>query len=82
MRPDGQLVCLDLDGNEVWTSTGAYKFGLGPYTIVGSLIYVMDDSGLLSRVEATPDEFRLWDQNQVFARTRFMGADRLRFPAG
>lgn len=65
VRPDGQLVCLDLDGNEKWTSTGAYKFGIGPYAIVGSLIYVMDDEGLLSRVEATPEAFRMIDQTQV-----------------
>ncbi len=65
VRPDGQLVCLDVEGSIQWTSTSAYKFGMGPYIIVGSLIYVMNDSGLLSRVEATPDEFRLLDQTQV-----------------
>ncbi|MEW6236662.1 MAG: PQQ-binding-like beta-propeller repeat protein [Candidatus Omnitrophota bacterium] len=65
IRPDGMLVCLDLDGNEKWNSTSAYKFGLGPYTIAGSLIYAMNDNGLLSRVEAAPDGFRLWDQTQV-----------------
>ena len=65
VRPDQQLVCFDLEGNEKWASTSAYKFGTGPYTIVGSLIYVMNDSGLLSRVEATPEAFRLLDQTQV-----------------
>ncbi len=65
VRPDEQLVCLDLEGNEVWTSTSAYKFGLGPYTIAGSLIYAMNDTGLLSRIEATHEEFRLWDQTQL-----------------
>lgn len=65
VRPDGMLVCLDLDGNEKWNSTSAYKFGSGSYTIAGSLIYVMNDNGLVSRVEATPEAFRLWDQIQV-----------------
>jgi len=65
VRPDGQLVCLDLEGNEVWTSTGAHKFGLGPYAVAGDLIYVMNDHGLLSRVVADPDTFRLVDQTQV-----------------
>jgi outer membrane protein assembly factor BamB len=65
VRPDGQLVCLDFDGNEKWASTPAYKFGLGPYMIAGSIIHVMDDDGLFTRVEATPDEFRLIDQQQV-----------------
>ncbi len=65
VRPDGQLVCFDLEGNEKWTSTSAYKFGMGPYAIVGSQIYVMNDSGLLSRVAADSKEFRLLDQTQV-----------------
>jgi len=54
VRPDGQLVCLDLDGRVVWTSTSAQKFGLGPYIIADGLIYVMNDSGLLTMAEATP----------------------------
>ena len=65
VRPDGQMVCLDLDGNEVWASSPAYKFGLGPYMVAGPYIYVMNDEGLLSRVEARTDEFRLVDQTQV-----------------
>jgi outer membrane protein assembly factor BamB len=54
VRPDGQLACLDLEGKIVWTSTSAHKFGLGPYTIANGLIYVMNNSGLLTLVEATP----------------------------
>ncbi len=65
VRPDGQLVCLDLDGYEKWTSTSSHKFGLGPYVVAGDLIYVMNDSGLLSRVEATPLAFRLEDETRV-----------------
>jgi len=54
VRPDGQLTCLDLNGQVVWTSTSANKFGLGPYTIVNGLIYVMNDNGVLTIAEATP----------------------------
>ena len=54
---DGQLNCLDLDGKVVWTSTSVHKFGLGPYTIANGLIYVMNDSGLLSLAEATPNGY-------------------------
>jgi len=54
VRPDGQLTCLDLDGRVVWTSTTAHRFGLGPYTIANGLIYVMNDSGVLTVGEATP----------------------------
>ena len=34
-----------------------FKFGLGPYTIANGLIYVMNDSGLLSLAEATPNGY-------------------------
>jgi outer membrane protein assembly factor BamB len=53
VRPDEQLVCLDLEGNVVWASGSTHKFGLGPYTIINGLIYVMDDHGLLTVAEAT-----------------------------
>jgi outer membrane protein assembly factor BamB len=53
VRPDEQLVCLDLDGNVVWASGSTHKFGLGPYTIINGLMYVMDDHGLLTLVEAS-----------------------------
>jgi len=56
VRPDRQLVCLGLDGNVVWTSTSANKFGRnsGPYAIVNGLLYVMNDKGDLTLVEASP----------------------------
>jgi outer membrane protein assembly factor BamB len=54
VRPDGQLTCLEPSGEVAWTSTSARKFGLGPYIIAGGLIYVMNDSGLLTMAEATP----------------------------
>lgn len=56
VRPDKQLVCLGLDGNVVWTSTSANKFGRngGPYAIVNGLLYVMDDEGEMTLAEASP----------------------------
>lgn len=54
VRPDEQLVCLDLEGNVLWTSDSTHKFGLGPYTIINGLLYVMDDHGKLTLAEATP----------------------------
>jgi outer membrane protein assembly factor BamB len=54
---DEQLNCLDLDGKVVWTSTSTHTFGLGPYTIANGLIYVMNDSGLLTLAEATPSGY-------------------------
>ena len=56
VRPDRQLVCLGLDGNVVWASTSANKFGRngGPYAIVNGLLYVMDDHGEMTLAEASP----------------------------
>jgi len=56
VRPDRQLVCLGLDGNIVWASTSANKFGRnsGPYAIVNGLLYVMNDDGVLTLVQASP----------------------------
>ncbi len=57
VRPDGQLVCLDLEGNVVWASTSANKFGSGPYTIVNGLLYLMDDSGVLTLARMDSSEY-------------------------
>jgi outer membrane protein assembly factor BamB len=48
---DKQLICLDLQGKPVWTSTSANTFGSGPYAIAGGLLYVLNDSGILTLVE-------------------------------
>jgi outer membrane protein assembly factor BamB len=57
VRPDGQLVCLDPDGHVRWTSSSAHKFGMGPYTIINGLIYVMNDDGYLTVAKATPEAY-------------------------
>jgi outer membrane protein assembly factor BamB len=53
VRMDKQLVCLDLTGQVVWTSTSANKFGHGAYMIANGLMYVLNDSGVLTLVEPT-----------------------------
>jgi len=65
VRTDGQLACLDLEGNIVWTSTSANKFGSGPYTIARGLIYAMDDKGKLTLVRADPSGYVQLAQAQV-----------------
>jgi len=62
---DKQLVCLDLEGNEVWASGSQHKFGLGPYMIADGLIFVMDDAGLLTLAEATPEGYKQLAQAKV-----------------
>jgi len=64
-RPDGRFVCLDLDGKVVWTSEPGTNFGLGPYLLASGLFFVMDDSGKLSLIEATPAQFSLLAQAKV-----------------
>jgi len=63
-QKDQKLVCLDLDGKEVWNS-GREKFGSGPYLIAAGLIYVLDDSGVLTLAEATPEGYHRLAQAQV-----------------
>lgn len=58
VRPDQQLVCLDLDGNIKWTSSSSNKFGLGAYTIINDMIFVLDDDGHLTVTKAAPDAYK------------------------
>jgi outer membrane protein assembly factor BamB len=64
-RGGGQLVCLDLSGNELWNS-GADRFGHGPYLIADGLIFVMDNRGQLTMAEATPTEYKRLARCNVF----------------
>ena len=65
VRMDKQLVCLDLQGNVVWTSTSANTFGSGPYTIADGLLYLLDDSGVLTIVEPSPAGYNQLAQAEV-----------------
>jgi len=65
VRPDKQLACLDLDGNLIWTSGNAHKFGLGPYMIANGVLYVMDDDGRLTMTPAAPTGFAPLDDAVV-----------------
>jgi outer membrane protein assembly factor BamB len=60
----GQLLCMDLDGNEVWNS-GDLKFGHGPYMIADGMVFALSEGGLLAIIEATPEGFQLLGQAQV-----------------
>jgi outer membrane protein assembly factor BamB len=55
IRPDRELVCLDLDGNVTWSSSRTNRFGaqgLGPYSIADGKIYILDDEGTLTLAQA------------------------------
>lgn len=51
-----KLVCLDLKGRTVWTSS--QRFGLGPYLLAHDKLYILDDEGILTMVEATATGYR------------------------
>jgi outer membrane protein assembly factor BamB len=74
VNADMELACLDLNGNVLWTSTSTHKFGRGPYVIADGLIYVMDDDGVLTMVEATPDGYKQIAQAKVLEGPDAWGA--------
>jgi len=65
VRPDKQFVCLDPSGEIVWTSGTENTYGLGPYMVVNEMIYVLNDDGVLSLIEATPQAFVPLDTAKV-----------------
>lgn len=56
--PDGRLVCLSLDGKQVWNSGARNRFGLGPFMIADGMIIVLHENGTLAFVEATEAGFK------------------------
>jgi outer membrane protein assembly factor BamB len=65
IRPDGQFVCLGADGKVVWSSGPGRVFGLGSFMIADGLIYVLNDSGTLTILEASPDKCSVLAEAQV-----------------
>ena len=57
--------CLGLDGKPVWSSGPAHRFGLGSYIIADGIIYVTDDEGVLTMVEATSEGYHQLDRAKV-----------------
>ena len=56
--PKGDLVCLDLTGRRVWSSGRRKRFGRGPSIIANGLLFLMNDTGVLTLAEATPSGYR------------------------
>lgn len=65
VRPNGEMVCLDTDGNIQWTSGSENKFGLGAYIIADGMLIALNDDGVMSLMEARPDAFVLLDRAKV-----------------
>jgi outer membrane protein assembly factor BamB len=59
VTPPGELACLDLNGNRLWSSGAAKRFGLGPFILAEGLLLVLnDEDGTLHLVEANPDGYK------------------------
>lgn len=52
-----QLVCMSPDGGHLWNSGKNWRFGLGPFMIVGDRILLLSDDGVLTMADATADYF-------------------------
>ncbi len=64
--PGGQLACLRPDGKILWTSSALHRFGLGSYILAGGVLILVNDTGQLSLVAATPDRFNLLSETRIF----------------
>lgn len=62
-----QLVCMDADGTIQWTSGRNDRFGLGPFIISDDKIFVLDDDGMLSIIEASVTRYKKYGQAQVLS---------------
>ena len=65
VRPDGQLVCLDVTGRAVWESGATNRFGNGPFLLAQGMIFVMNDDGLVTLAEASTNAFTKLAQAKV-----------------
>jgi outer membrane protein assembly factor BamB len=62
---DKELVCLDLDGKQVWRSGADHRFGDGPYMIADGLMYLLSDKGVLTLAEVSSAGYKQLAQAQV-----------------
>lgn len=66
LKEDGQMVCLNGNGQVAWTSSSARRFGKGgPYLIADGLLFVMGDTGKLSLLEASDQACKVLAEAQV-----------------
>lgn len=62
----GTMVCLNLDGKQVWSSDAGHRFGLGPYFITrDDLLVVMNDTGTLTLLQASPAGYKQLAQTKI-----------------
>jgi outer membrane protein assembly factor BamB len=64
-RPNGQFVCLGLDGKVAWASPPVDSFGRSPFLLADGLFYVMSEEGNLGLMEDSTSRYKLLSQAQV-----------------
>jgi len=63
IRSGGELACLNLDGERLWTSGPNHRFGLGPLLLADDLLFALDDQdGTLHLARATPTGYNELDK--------------------
>ena len=65
VAPNGEMVCLGLDGKRVWGSGTAARFGLGSYLVADGKMLALNDNGALTIADASPVGFRSYGKIQV-----------------
>ena len=65
VRPDEQMVCMNLNGEILWASGSNHKFGIGPFMVANNLIFAMNDNGLLRLIEAVPTGYNQLAEAEV-----------------
>ncbi|MBN1594426.1 PQQ-binding-like beta-propeller repeat protein [candidate division FCPU426 bacterium] len=60
-----QLVCMTPEGKIKWRSGRDHRFGLGPFVIADNKIFVLDDHGVLTVVQADADGYKQLSQVKV-----------------
>jgi outer membrane protein assembly factor BamB len=64
-RPNGQFVCLGLDGKVVWASPAVDSFGRSPFLLADGIFFVMNEDGILRLMEDSSAHCQLLAQAQV-----------------
>ena len=64
----GLFTCLNLDGEQVWTSDGRAYFGLGSFILADGLFFILEGkTGMLRLLEASTAEYRELASAQILS---------------
>jgi len=61
----GQFVCMNPDGEIVWSSGKMERFGLGPFMFADDKVFILDDNGELTLIKASLDKYEQLARHKV-----------------